>query len=69
VTVYYKELKVEQGSRLSLRTVVRMAPVKLYEPSLLARFFRVIGRIVATDWKWVIGSAIAIIGIVVAIKH
>jgi hypothetical protein len=65
MTVYYKELTVEAPSRLSLRTIVRMAPVKLYEPSLLARFFRVIGRFVAAEWKWLIGIAVAIVGLVV----
>jgi len=35
-----------------------------HEPPLLAKILRRIGRIVATDWKWLIGTAIAIVAIV-----
>jgi len=66
MTVYYKELTVEAPSRPLLRTIARLAECGaplIHEPPLLARYLRVIGRIVAAQWKWLIATGIAIVGL------
>ncbi len=45
-----------------------VAVVGHHEPPLLARILRVIGRFVAAEWKWLIGTTITIVAIIVAIN-